>query len=270
MKKYMIRCDLEGVTGVVSYTQTKPGGAEFEFGRRMFMGDLLAMVNGLLDAGADQVHIYDVHFAGRNIDVGQLPEGVFAYCGKQPYRPDWAGGLDASFSGLLLLGFHSMAGTGELLNHTYEPDIVRMDIDGLVVGEIGLEAAIAGCYGVPLLMVTADSAGVAEAEQLVPGVRGVTVKQSLGGMAGICYPAAATAAWIHAAAREVASAPQTVKPLVTGQEVTLRVKLVSGPFAERVAAIYPDFGSGREVVLRGGNVLEAYAAYWQMKLRCLA
>ena len=31
--------------------------------------------------------------------------------------------MDESFLGLILLGFHSKRGTGELLHHSYEPDI---------------------------------------------------------------------------------------------------------------------------------------------------
>ena len=83
------------------------------------------------------------------------------------------------FPVLILLGFHSKRNTGELLHHSYEPDIKDLILNGVSVGEIGIEAAIAGDYGVPLVMITADSAGVAEAETLIPGVVGVSVKQSL-------------------------------------------------------------------------------------------
>ena len=39
-----------------------------------------------------RVVIYDEHYWGRNIDVGRLPDGTEAICGKPPYRADWAGG----------------------------------------------------------------------------------------------------------------------------------------------------------------------------------
>ncbi|HEX2949030.1 MAG TPA: M55 family metallopeptidase, partial [Armatimonadota bacterium] len=66
--KYMIRCDIEGVSGVVSYRQTEPGNSEYEFGLRMFRSDLCACIDGLLDGGADEIVIYDEHYYGRNID----------------------------------------------------------------------------------------------------------------------------------------------------------------------------------------------------------
>lgn len=40
--KYMIRCDVEGVSAVVSYDQAEPGKPEYAFGQRMFMADLTA------------------------------------------------------------------------------------------------------------------------------------------------------------------------------------------------------------------------------------
>jgi len=54
LKKYMIRCDIEGVSGVVSYEQAEPGKSEYELGLRMFKSDLCACVNGLLEGGADE------------------------------------------------------------------------------------------------------------------------------------------------------------------------------------------------------------------------
>ena len=138
MPKYMIRCDMEGVTGVVSYAQAEPGGTEYDFGLRMFLADLGAAVEGLLSGGAEEVVIYDEHYYGRNVDLGMLPSRATVICGKPPYRPGWAGGLDDSFAGLVLLGFHSRRGTpGGLLNHTYEPDIRNLRLNGAIVGEIG-------------------------------------------------------------------------------------------------------------------------------------
>lgn len=108
-RKYMIRCDMEGASGVVSYEQAEPGKHEYPFGLRMFKSDLLACVSGLLAGGADEIVIYDEHYYGRNIDPEWLPDKVLFIAGKPPYRVDWAGGLDASFSGVILLGFHSKA-----------------------------------------------------------------------------------------------------------------------------------------------------------------
>lgn len=259
MKKYMIRCDIEGVSGVVSYEQADPSRPEFGFGKRMFMADLLALIEGLNAGGADEIVVYDEHFHGRNIDIDLLPENASAICGKPPYRPDWAGGLDESFAGLILLGFHSMRGTGELLHHSYEPDIKAIYINGTTVGEIGVEAAIAGDWGVPLLLVTADSAGVRETQELISGVRGVAVKNSISVDGGECFSVAKTSAMLRQAGKEAVLAPPHVKPWkVENPELT--VIFNPGPYADA-------FGCGESVTITGPTVTACWAEYWQRKIK---
>lgn len=262
VKKYMVRCDIEGVTGVVSYEQAEPGKAEYSFGQRMFMSDLLALLEGLNEAGADQVVVYDEHYYGRNIDIGRLPENVTAICGKPPYRADWAGGLDASFSGLILLGFHSKRGAGELLHHSYEPDIRDLVLNGVPVGEIGIETAIAGDWDVPLQMITADSAGVAEARGLVPGVVGVCVKESLSAAGGACPSAARTARMIRESAAQVVRAPPPARPWKV-RRPELEVLFQPGPYHDAFRRLHR---CGDSIRIPGATVTACWAEYWRMKL----
>lgn len=268
MKKYMIRCDIEGVSGVVSYEQAEPGKSEFDFGKRMFMADLMAVIEGLNAGGADEIWIYDEHYYGRNIDTDKLPDNVFCINGKPQYLKDWAGGLDESFTGLILLGFHSKIGTeNALLNHTYEPDIVNIDINGVSVGEIGMEAAIAGVYDVPFVMITGDSEGIREAEELVPGVVGVTVKESLSEFGAICYPMEVTKKKIYDAAKAVAETTPDVKPYKVGK-AKVEFKLKPGRYTEIYKKFYPTENNISSI--EGETVLEAYAEYWNRKLKVQA
>ena len=261
MKKYMIRCDMEGVSGIVSYEQAEPGKSEYDEGRRLFFSDLDAMVKGLLDGGADQVHIYDEHYYGRNVDMDRLPENVYVYCGKPLYRPNWAGGLDSSFDGMLLLGLHSKRGTFDaLLNHTYEPDIRDIEINGVSVGEIGMEAAIAGELGVPLVMITADSEGIREAKELIPGTCGVSVKESCSEFGALCYPLKTTYQWIYDAAKKVVTDPPAAKPLDFGKDVTVKVHLFDTPYTQKYLEM---FG---EASFHSDSVLNCWAQYLQNKI----
>ncbi len=267
MKKYMIRCDMEGVSGVTTYSQVVPGQSGYEQGARYFMSDLLAAINGLFDGGADQVHIYDEHCDGRNVDLSALPRNVFVYCGKAKYIAGWAGGLDSSFKGLVLLGLHSKAGTEDaLLNHTYESDIMDINVNGRSVGEIGLEAAIAGEMGVPLIMVTADSEGIREAKELVPDVYSVSVKQSLGQFSAVCYPIDATAEEIRTAAKEAAVNAARIKPFKFKQPAELTITLREGIFCDGMRIKPNTMNDKNQLVIRKSTLLEAYATYWDMKL----
>jgi len=269
VKKYMIRCDIEGVSGVVSYDQAEPGKSEYESGLRMFKSDLCACIDGLLEGGADEIVIYDEHFFGRNIDPAWLPGRVSVIAGKPPYRADWAGGLDASFAGVILVGFHSKYGTpGGLLHHSYEPDISDLRLNGVSVGEIGMETAIAGDHGVQLLLMTGDSAGCAEAEALVPGVTTVAVKQSLGETDGRCLPLDVTAAMIREAAAGIVADPPAVEPWNIGPDVTLEVSFNPGPYADAVRRLYAeDLNSDGDLLLEGNTATAAWADYWQRKIK---
>ena len=238
MKKFMIRCDMEGASGIVSYLQAEPQKSEYDEGRRLFMSDLNALVAGLHDGGADEIHIYDEHFYGRNIILDQIPDYVCTYCGKPNYTRESAGGLDSSFSGLILLGFHSKAGTeGALLNHTYESDIRDLRLNGLSVGEIGIEAAVAGSFGVPLLMYTGDSEGARETKLLSPDTVCVSVKQSLSPDGAICYPTTYTAKQIYTAANEVASRLPSVAPWKR-EPTTLEIEFADTPYAAKYSELY--------------------------------
>ena len=188
--------------------------------------------------------------------------------GKPPYRADWAGGLDASFAGLVLVGFHSKYGTpGGLLHHSYELDIRDLRLNGVSVGEIGMETAIAGDFGVPLLLVTADSAGCAEAGALVPGVKTVAVKESLGETGGCCLPLGVTAAMIRQAAGDAMTTTPGARPWTLGPAVTLEVSLNPGPYADAVRRLYAaDLNHDGDLVLKGASATAVWADYWQRKL----
>ncbi len=263
----MIRCDIEGVSGVVSYDQAEPGKPEYAFGLRMFQSDLCACIEGLNSGGAQEIVIYDEHFFGRNIDPAWLPENASFIAGKPPYRADWPGGLDSTFAGVILVGFHSKYGTpGGLLHHSYELDIQDLSLNSVPVGEIGMETAIAGDWNVPLLLVTADSAGCKEAEALVPGVQTVAVKESLGETGGRCLPLDQTAAMIRKAAESVASNPPPTKPYCCGPEVTLAVRFNPGSYADAVYQLYSDQITDNALIITGKTATEIWADYWQKKL----
>lgn len=267
-KKIALRCDMEGVSGVVCYQQVDPSGADYGFGLRMFRSDLQACLEGLLAGGADEVLIYDEHFDGRNVDPSWLPERVDVICGKPPYRADWAGGVDRSCIGMVMLGFHSRAGTANaLLNHSYEPDIANLELNGKVIGEIGMESAIAGDWDVPLLMVTADSAGIAEACELIPNVQGVSVKQSLGTFAARVEPLSVTSHRIREAACRVVQNPPAVKPYRMNGEADLKIQLHDGPSLTAIRALYAGkMTDDHTIRLRGATATQVWADYWQMKL----
>ncbi len=267
--KWMVRTDIEGASGVVSYSQAEATGSEYEAGQRYFLSDFDALLQGLQ---GDEIHVYDEHFYGRNIPLDRLPEGVILHYGKPPYRADWAGGLDASFDGLIMLGFHSKAGTPHaLLPHSYELDNADIRVNGLSVGEIGVETMIAGELGVPLVLVTGDDAGNREAEALVPGVATVTVKKGQSMYGAEVYALSQTAQWIADAARKLSAgeikrpAPYA-PPKISFQEIILEITLADNAYRAAFAELFPDVYRAGTVTIEERTLCAAWAAYWQMKL----
>jgi D-amino peptidase len=262
--KLMIRTDVEGVTGVTSYDQAAHPG----FGRAMLMNDVRAVLKGLLATGDHEIVIYDQHTDGRNLDLTELPESVTVICGKPPYRPDW-GGIDSTFDAMVLVGFHARAGTaGALLAHSYSHHNLALRVNGTEVGEIGMEAAIAGDVDVPVWLVTGDSAGMAEAAELLPGVQTVAVKVAMGEKAALCYPPTRTAKALTAAAEAVMRTPPSVEPLSLTGPVTLEVDLADTPFRQALKDIHAELMEEEAVgtlTLEAPTVTEAWAWYLEIE-----
>jgi D-amino peptidase len=272
VKKFAVRSDMEGLYGVVSWSEVIPGTATYEGARRWLHEELTALVSGLADGGADGVEIYDEHYYGLNIDPALLPRQASVIRGKPPYRKDWPGGLDATVSGLVLQGYHAMTGVRDgILSHTYEPDIRAIHINGTLVGEIGVEAAIAGEAGVPLTLYIGDRHGAEEASALIPGVATVVVKDGMGLQCGRCRNGAAVRQEIHDAARRVAQDGTTARPLLFGADIKLTVSLFAGPYRDCLRQnTTVRWQDDETVLLRADSVTAAWADYWNIKDETLA
>jgi len=89
--------------------------------------------------------------------------------------------IDGGFDAALFIGYHARAGTrNAILDHTYADRIHDVRLNGKPVGELGLNAALAGVHGVPVALVSGDSAVAAEAKDLLgQGVGTVIVKEAV-------------------------------------------------------------------------------------------
>ncbi|WP_135556202.1 M55 family metallopeptidase [Paenibacillus cymbidii] len=261
--KWMIRVDMEGLTGVVDMAQVVPGASEFAFGKQMLKHDLLAVIDGLLQREDDRVVLYDIHFYGRNVDFDWLDPRVSAICGKPNYTPANGSFLDASFDGVVLLGLHAKAETpGAVLNHNYEHDIRSIHVNGLCVGEIGLEALMAGEAGVPLVLVTADDEGCRETEALLPGTLTACVKESRGIAAALCYSPAVTGPLLTKAAAACADAARRLQPFTVAGPIELALRFKPGALLDKLRGTMAAHMVGADrFVIRGDSVIAAWEQY---------
>lgn len=176
-----ISSDMEGCTGVVSPDQVKPGKSEYEFGRRMQLHDTLAAARAALEWGAESVTINDSHDRMTNLDLSMFPKEASLISGSPKIlgMVEGVSGHDAA----IFLGYHAMAGTEKaVLDHTYHPDVVYgLKVNGIKMGETGLNALFCGALDVPVAMVTGDTAVCLEASSLLGNtVEVCSVKEGLG------------------------------------------------------------------------------------------
>jgi len=166
-----ISVDMEGVAGVVHESQTDPTNpacaAEYARFRRLMTAEANAAIEGALAAGATKLVVNDSHWFMRNLLAEELHQAAELLSGD-PKPQSMVEGIDGGFDAALFIGYHARAGTRHaILDHTYADRIHDVRLNGRPVGELGINAAFAGVAGVPVALVSGDSALVAEARELL-------------------------------------------------------------------------------------------------------
>ncbi len=242
-----ISSDMEGSTGVVSAAQVRAGRAEYAFGRARQLGDVRAAARGALDAGAERVIICDAHGSMTNLDIAEFGKSVMLAGGSPKVlgMVEGAAGCAAAF----FVGYHAMAGTEKaVLDHTFDSrTIYGLTVNGVKMGETGVNALFCGALGVPVALVAGDDALCAEARSLLgPQVRCCAVKEGLGRGAALCRTSEETESEIYAAAKDAAEAALRVElhPFTLEGPYTLEISFMNTlqtdaaalvPCAQRVA-----------------------------------
>ena len=175
--KVYISADMEGVVGVVTGDQLGPTG--FEYGRfREFMTrEVLAAIEAARTAGATEILISDSHGNGENLLIEMFPQDV-TVVRSWPRPLMMMQGIDESFDAAILLGYHASTHNPEGVRaHTISSArLADVRLNGRSVSEAGLSAAIAGHFGVPVVMISGDDAAVAEAQAMLGDIEGAVVK----------------------------------------------------------------------------------------------
>jgi len=180
-----ISVDMEGVAGVVHEDQTNPTdprcAADYDRFRRLMTAEANAAVQGALDAGATRVLVNDSHWTMRNLVAEDLNEAAELVSGG-PKPRSMMEGIDGGFEAALCIGYHARAGTrNAIVDHTYADRVLDARLNGRSVGELGLNAALAGTFDVPVVLVSGDAALAAEAHDLLgEDITTVIVKEAVG------------------------------------------------------------------------------------------
>lgn len=185
--KVLVSADMEGVCGVTSWTQVTPpeyGGdatstVEYERARARLTREVNAAVEGALAAGAEEVIVNEAHNGMRNLIPEELHPSVRFITGSDKELGMMQGVQEDGVGAAFYVGYHAKAGTpGAPLAHTWTGYVNDVRLDGRSTGEFGINAVIAGHFGVPVTLVTGDDKAVAQVQELLgEGVVGVVVKE---------------------------------------------------------------------------------------------
>jgi D-amino peptidase len=178
--KIFISFDMEGVAGIVDWEQCIGSGPAYETGTRLTLEEVNASIDGAVEAGADEIVVNDAHWRMQNLPPDELHANAGYVSGR--HKPLYMmEGLDPTFDAVFFVGYHgSISGASSVLSHTYNPSAVAdAELNGIRVGESGINALVALGHGVPIALITGDRPTADDSEKLLPGAERVIVKESI-------------------------------------------------------------------------------------------
>jgi len=179
-KKIYISADLEGVVGAVTGEQLGPGGFEYNRFREFMTAEVNAAITAARAAGATEILVADSHGNGQNLLIEKLPKDV-KLIRSWPRPLGMMEGIDSSFDGVIFTGYHASTDNPEGVRaHTFSSArLTSVKINGKVMTEGSWNAAVAGEFGVPVIMIAGDDAAVNEVKALIGNAEGAIVKESI-------------------------------------------------------------------------------------------
>lgn len=234
--KVLISVDMEGITGVVTGDQLGPTGWEYARFREFMTNEALAAVEGAKEAGASEVLVVDAHGNGQNLLIERFPPDV-RIVRSWPRPLMMMQGIDSTFGAVVFIGYHSATTNPRGVRaHTISSGtFAAVMLNGAPMAESGINAAIAGHFGVPVVAISGDEAAVAEAQQLVSGVEGAIVKRSISFHSANTLTPQAGAALVKERVKAGLAKRATIRPHVVRGPLRLDITFKNYTPAEIVA-----------------------------------
>ena len=261
--------DMEGVAGIVKWQQTTGGEKPYDEGRVLYTEEINAAVRGAKAAGATEIVVMDCHGAGGAYDFNSLvPELLDPAC-EYVVQQEWTeytAFLESGCDAALFVGMHAMAGTADgVLSHTVSGQAWQnLRFNGRLVGETGINAALCGNWGVPVLLVTGDRAVCTEARELLgERLTTVEVKEGLGRFSARMQTPARARQLIEEGARLALSDLKSVAPYDPGRPCEIEIDFTTPDrlqeYAHRQGV---ELTGPRSIVVRGDDWWTAWKGFF--------
>ncbi len=222
--KVYISVDMEGVVGTVTGDQLGPGGFEYQRFREFMTREALAAVQAAKESGATEIVVSDSHGNGENLLIEMFPPDV-RIIRSWPRRLSMMAGIDSTFDVVIFIGYHASTDNPEGVRaHTFSSArLTHVAVNGTPFTEGAWNAAIAGHFGVPVMMISGDDAAVAEVRKVVGDIEGAEVKKPLGFHSASTLTPEAAYKLIAEKAKAALARRGDFKPFVVSQPVTLDI-----------------------------------------------
>ena len=236
--RVLIISDMEGVAGITRWEQVSAKEKGYEEGRRLYTEEINAAVRGAFDGGATEVVVMDCHGAGDGWSFNSLvPELLDDRCEwvVQSSWTEYTQVLEEGCDAALFVAMHAMAGTADgVLSHTVSGTEWRnLRFNGRLVGETGINAALCGFWGCPVLLVTGDEASCKEASGLLgDGLTTVRVKTGIGRFSARHVAPSRARGLIQAGATKALSDLDAVAPYRLDSPVAIEVELAASDLTD--------------------------------------
>ena len=255
--KVYISVDMEGIAGVVTADQLSPSGFEYQRAREFMTGEALAAIAGAREAGAQQILVSDSHGNGENLLIDKFPADVMIVR-SWPRPLMMMQGIDSTFDAAIFIGYHSATTNpvGVRAHTISSATLAAVELNGTAMPESGINAAIAGYFGVPIVAISGDNAAVAEAQGLIGAMEGAVVKQAISFHSATTMTPEAAQALIRQKVKAGVQRRASLKPYVMRAPVRLDLTFKSYtpaemltylPFVQRVTAHTVRF-SGKDML----------------------
>lgn len=239
--KILISVDMEGVTGVTRWEETDPTHIEYARFRKIMTQEVNAAILGAAEAGANEFVVTDGHGDGTNILIEELDtRAALNSGGASPLS--MIQGINSETDGVFLIGYHARGGSqNAVLAHTWSSGrIANVWLNSILIGEYGLNAAVAGHFGVPVLMISGDQTACAQALELIGPLETVVVKKASGYFSAECLPPKVTLPLISAGAKQAVQRVKNgnpPKPLIMETPVKVTIEFRQPEAADRAVRL---------------------------------
>lgn len=256
--KIYISVDMEGIGAIVSSAQTSSGQFEYAKGRKLMTAEVNAVIEGCLEAGAGEIVVSDSHGNAQNLIPDELNEAALLIR-SFPRTLLQMEGIDDTFDGVIFVGYHPKEGTPQAnLSHTlWGNKIFEIKINGSPVSEATFNAAVAGHFKVPVILVAGDQHVAKEALAIFGPVETVITKQSLAWLSAISRHPRLICEEIKEKSKRAVQRIKDMKPYVVKPPIKLELTFKHIYDAEAFGYLpWVKLIGGKTILVEADNILD--------------